>query len=210
MQQTFAMRGLASVCVLVGVATTSLAHADDGPPGTTTTTAQAPKSEDAAFWWSTGSTIAAVGTIGVGLAVSAAFSPDATDPPRLLKVPLHNWGNGIMAAGALATLVTPSFGEWYAHDYVTLGLGMRLAGLALVGLGSARVCGVDVNEYPDDCSTLSPPLVVAGAALYVGGVVRDLAHARTVAREYDHAHARVAVVPLAAARTAGLAIAGTF
>src|SRR5436309_16137876 len=110
------MRAIAISCLL---ALTTAAHADGDD------TVAAPKSEDTAFWLSAGGTLGAAGLIGLGVAVSAVFTNDTENPPRLLKVPLHNWGNGIATAGAFATGLAPMLGHWYSHEFWTAGLGMR-------------------------------------------------------------------------------------
>lgn len=180
-----------------------LAHADEGP-----------KDPQTAFWWSAGGTIGAAALIGVGAIVYASFDSGTENPPRLLKVPLHNWGTGIADFGALASGFAPSFGEWYSHKFLTAGLGLRLAGAAVAGLGTVHICGVDANEYGCQAHN-NNGLIVLGAIMYGGGVIYDIATAKREARHYNRdasAHAAIAPTALRGATTTGygLAAVGTF
>ena len=194
---------------------TASARADDDPP--------APpkpehKSEDTAFWLSAGSTAAAAGMIGLGLAMSYGFSPTADNPPRLLKVPLHNWGNGIADAGAFALLFTPSIGHWYAHEIWTRGMTIRALGfVALAGAGVAGLANACFDPADFDCP---PPnegaqeaevaFEILAAALFTAGAIDDVATARSAAGEYNRTHARSTIMPLVQAHAVGLGIAGAF
>jgi hypothetical protein len=196
------MRAIAISCLL---AVTTAAHADTDTP-------EAPKSEDTAFWLSAGGTLGAVGLIGLGAAVSAVFPADADNPPRLAKVPLHNWGNGIAAAGVLATGLAPSLGQWYSHDFWTAGLGLRMAGVVVMGVGAASATCVDAADL--DCSSshgTADTLVVIGAVTYGAGVIYDIATARRAAREYNQKHAgAMTLAPTAMVHGYGLVLAGSF
>jgi hypothetical protein len=220
MQQSPSMRAIAILTCLVLAPAAAHAGVDsEEPPGNPDVAPTTPpKSEDAAFWWSAGGTLGAAALIGGGALLYAVTQPQDQDPnyqpTRLLKVPLHNWGNGLMMTGAIASAFTPSFGEWYSHRFWTAGLGLRAAGAAIARLGTVHICGVDSNEYGCQGHN-NDGLIVVGGLLYAGGIIYDIAHAGSAAREYNRDHAtRVAVMPAAlrgpSSTGYGVALGGRF
>ena len=193
------MRTILVACVLL---TSSAVRADDGDV----------KSETTATWLSAGGTLGSLALIGMGFGVYEAFSAD-TPPettPRLLKVPLHNWGNGLMVTGLMSTALTPDFGHWYAHEYLTAGLGLRAAGLLVMGIGSLHVCGPDANEYGCDSSP-NTGLIAVGVLVYAAGVVHSIATAPRDVRKYNRNHTVTAVPTLVrAGSSTTFGVAGVF
>lgn len=198
--------------IVILFALTQVAHASvdsEDPPGPPPPPPQ--KSEDAAFWWSAGGTLASVGFLGAGALLYAA-TPQSNDinyqPTRLLKVPLHNWGNGLMTAGILSSTLTPSLGEWYAHHFITGGMGLRALGLVVIGIGGlAQTCidPADLDCHPSN----GTGLFVVGGLLYAGGVVYDIAEARDAAHDYNK-RIRAAVAPARIGSGYGLVLGGSF
>jgi len=178
------------------------------------------KDPDTAVWWSAGGTIATAGVFAVGAVVYLTTDSNADHPVRILKVPLHNWGNGLMAFGAFASTFAPSFGEYYAHEFWTRGMTLRLVGGVVAGIGAAtqNFC-VDPADF--DCPNRnnnggSDTLIVVGALAYAGGIAYDIVHARDAARSYNRSHGGRAttVFPTAVRGTTsmgyGLVAGGTF
>ncbi len=113
----------------------------------------------------------------------------------------------IVGAGTL--VITPSFGHLYAADYMTWGLGLRLAAPLAIYLGSKMSC---VNPDGDGCSRPGNGQILMyglGAGAFVTGIVLDLATARSAARDYNREHA-VTVAPAPISGGYGLAVVGRF
>ncbi len=145
----------------VTLCTASLAHAQDGAD------ASGPKDPTTALEWSLGGTAASGALFAIGL------SSDNSE---------------MMAAGLLTSLVSPSFGEWYAGKAVTAGMGIRAAsGLVfMAGVSEALKC---LDET--DCSnnnTAAGAMLLGGLIGYAGGAIYDIATAPTAAHEFNAAH----------------------
>ena len=148
-------------------------------PRVATADAPEPRSPNTALLLSAGGTLASVGLFALG----------AHD--------YHKQNEGLELAGTLSALVTPSLGQWYAGQYVTIGMAARAAGgVAFVaGLSEESTCigyegrctlGRDNAEF----------LWLAGAFVFAGGVIYDVAAARSAAADYNTRHrAPVALAP---------------
>ncbi len=116
-----------------------------------------------------------------------------------------------LVVGGLSGVLAPSFGHWYAGSYLTPGLGMRLGGAALVGLGFSMSF-----SYPDeDHSTkakVGEAIGIAGIGLVAGGVIYDIATAGRAAKRWNAKHLQVApsVVSSGTQTTLGLGVSGAF
>lgn len=114
-------------------------------------------------------------------------------------------------AGAIGMLVGPSLGHWYAGRFVTGGMLMRGAGAALM-LGGV-VQALDELGCDGSCgSSDGATLVIAGAAVFVGGTLYDLATAGRAARKWNERHLDMGptVVSSASGPVPGLGVAGSF
>ena len=175
------------------------------------------KDPDTALALSAGGAISSAALVGIGALVYVTNSDDTDNPSRLLKVPLHNWGAGMMDLGGLVSTIGPAFGEFYAHELWTRGMTLRLVGGIVAALGTVNLNG-NPCEFQENCtpppSQGSTPLVVLGAAIYAGGIAYDIVHARDAARAYNREHGHLAVIPTAMRGTTstsyGIAIAGAF
>lgn len=143
----------------------------------------------------------------------------------LLGSKMHD-GNGdtpIMVLGGAVTLAMPSAGHWWADGGLrfTPGFGVRLLGMTVMGVGFGSA--LDRNCDGDVCNTgihdnTSDGLVLAGAAIVLGGIVLDIATAGGEAEEHN---ARVAarrhryglaptVIQTPRGTSPGVGIAGAF
>lgn len=113
---------------------------------------------------------------------------------------------------AIGMLVGPSLGHWYAGDYLTGGMAMRGIG------GSAFVIGAAM-EFGDcflkeGCDSNGSAIMLMGGAVFVAGVVYDVATSAEAARQYNAKHARrsfqLGPTMVGAHASPGLGIAGTF
>jgi hypothetical protein len=148
---------------------------------------------------------------GVGAGVSSAmivssfiFAPSYGD----INVPLLEIGLG-------TSLITPSLGELYAHDWLSWGMGVRAGAAALAAVAVATQeksapCEVDTTQT---CKTLQGGgLVLIGLAAiaYIGGTAWDVSDAGDSAVRYNHRLNGLAIAPMSVHGGAGLAIGGTF
>lgn len=147
------------------------------------------KSEQAALG------LSLLGTIAPFMVTVAAVS---SDQPELAL------------AGAVGMLIGPSLGHWYAGQYVTGGLLIRGAGAALV-LGGL-VQALDDFGCEGSCGSEGATLALAGAAVFIGGTLYDLATAGRAAREWNEKHLDMGpmVVSSVSGPVAGLGVAGSF
>ncbi|HET9990562.1 MAG TPA: hypothetical protein VFQ65_18665 [Kofleriaceae bacterium] len=132
----------------------------------------------------------------------------------LFAIGLEANNSGMMAAGLLSSLVTPSLGEWYAGKPLTVGMGVRAASavLFIAGVSEALSC---LDEY--DChnnTAASGALILGGLAGYAGGTIYDIATAPTAAREFNAKH-QIHLAPTymrtpSGNATMGMGIGGTF
>jgi hypothetical protein len=154
---------------------------------------------------------------GTALALSAAGTGASA---ALVLVPLalgdgnKGWGTVMIGVGLASALITPGLGEIYAGEGVSAGTMVRIAGGAL-GVGGLLMA---VNTTTDISSTFGSHiegaaiLFYGGAAIFGAGVIMDLVHAPTAAREANEARFTVAptIVGAGADRHLGLGVAGTF
>jgi hypothetical protein len=121
-----------------------------------------------------------------------------------------NLGGGLMVLTGLATgIVTPSFGEWYADKYLTVGLGIRVAGAVALGkgiecTGNVGSGGCNYNAY-----------LAAGLVAMAVGTVYDVVDAGNAADRFNEQHSpHTAVVPTVLATPSGpvmaVGIGGSF
>jgi hypothetical protein len=102
-----------------------------------------------------------------------------------------------------ALVVTPTVGEWWCGEYLTIGMGMRAAGLAMA-IVNAKYS--DTSAYPGSFFTW------LGVAAILAGTVYDIADAPSVADDYNAARIRAAPTALVTptGTTLGLGLTGTF
>ena len=118
-------------------------------------------------------------------------------------------GASLMTVGVLSSIITPSFGHWYAGEYWTAGLGMRAGGGIAFVAGAAQAFGcIDAENSCDDGAAL----VLVGAGLYIGGTLYDIATAPSAAERWNEKHLQLAptVVSSGTHQTLGLGLGGAF
>lgn len=154
---------------------------------------------------------------GVGAAASGGvvlsgflFAQDA----KPFNLPVLYTGIGLLA-------VTPSLGEIYSGQYLTIGMGIRAAaaGLALYTLeAQTRLakCDTDPSSEPPRCEIFTEnayPLMGIAAIAFIGGVWYDVLDARDSAERYNRKHGySVAPVMMQAphGQAPGMMISGWF
>src|SRR3569623_3657103 len=101
-----------AVTAAASLCAATAAHADPADPGD-----QGPKDSTTALELSVGGTLASAGLVAIGAGA-------------------HN--DGMIVAGLLTSLVTPSFGEWYAGKPLTIGMGLRVASALVFVAGASE------------------------------------------------------------------------
>jgi hypothetical protein len=118
------------------------------------------------------------------------------------------------AVGMAATFFGPSTGHWYAHQYLTRGLGVRGLGAvtAFGGLVAAlEACPIFAEEGQCHDTTVGETLMLVGAGAYVVGTIDDIVTAPGAAYRANRALIQdVAIVPTLTPHQAGFAVSGRF
>jgi hypothetical protein len=189
----------------------SSAHADHDERAPSEEPALRPgdKDPDHARALSLDASLGAWGAMAAGAAVLGGL-PDAGEATQSV-------GMLLLASGAVASVVTPSIGHWYAHDVWSRGLTMRTAAIA-TGAASAFVYAILAGECDDDPDCSGPPSAVVGmalsAALYIAGTVDDIRTADDAAIRHNAHERRWQVSPTVlrapGGPVAGLAVVGRF
>ena len=119
--------------------------------------------------------------------------------------------DSLITAGLLSTLVTPSLGHWYAGHYLTAGMPMRAGGGVLVIAGLAKALGSE-NSDGGGNGDAGATMFLAGAGLYLGGVLYDIATAPSAAEHWNDKHLQIAptMVSSGTHTTVGLGLGGSF
>jgi hypothetical protein len=126
----------------------------------------------------------------------------------------------VMYTGLGLLFVTPSLGEFYAGEYITLGMGVRAlaTGLAVYTLDSQTklaTCDNAPNSSAPKCEVFTEhayPLLGVAAIAFVGGVWYDVLDASDAVDRYNRARG-LSVTPAVATPSGlapGLSLAGSF
>ena len=160
----------------------------------------------------TASLLAGVGTGASGALIIASF----LTAPRYGEV-----NEAVFYTGAGSSLITPSLGHFYAGEYLTWGMAVRAASVALgvyaiagqtetVACTSASTVGSQCQQITSNGIAI---LIVAGVG-YIGGAAYDVLDAPDAVDRWNRKHG-IALTPtamrdVAGAPVAGLALRGTF
>jgi hypothetical protein len=186
------VRSLAIALLLVAAP----ASADDGKP----------KSEQ------TAQILSGVGTGVSSALILAGFAAGDSSFP---------FNRPLMYSGLASALITPSLGEYYAGEYLTIGLATRVVavGFATYGLThythTTQCDGATTSAAPT-CKTLSSgaiPFLGIAALAFVGGMAYDVSDAGPAARRWNEHHGFMVaptVLPGASGPAPGLSLLGQF
>jgi hypothetical protein len=126
----------------------------------------------------------------------------------------------VMYTGIGLLFVTPSLGEMYAGQYLTWGMGIRLAasGLAVYTLEtqtSLAVCDTAHSSQDPPCEVFKEaayPLLGLAAIGFIGGVWYDVLDAGDAVERYNKRHNLnvTPTVPTSSGLAPGLTLSGTF
>jgi hypothetical protein len=136
----------------------------------------------------------------------------------LLGSPFVPGGEGLMVtAGGLGIFFAPSFGNWYAGQGFTRGLGLRLGGGAIVIAGAIVALmedpisfGHDDGPEDEEPAVYGPAIAIAGLGLLAWGTVDDIVRAPGAARRKNRERAGLALTPLVTPKAAGFVLGGRF
>jgi hypothetical protein len=153
---------------------------------------------------------------GTGTGVSAAlmlvaFLDSAPDQP---------FSKPLMYTGLATAMITPSLGEFYAGEYVTIGMAARVvgAGLATYGLThytETTTCS-NATMSGTSCKTLASgayPFLGLAAIAFVGGMAYDVQDAADAVGRWNKRHnftAAPIIIGGVSGPVPGLSLAGQF
>ncbi len=172
-----------------------VAHADDTKP----------KSEQ------TAQIMAGVGTgVSGGLILAGFLAGDSSYP----------FNRPLMYIGLASAMITPSLGQFYAGEYITIGMAARAVGVGIATYGlthyTQSVACDPGHAANDTCRHLDSgaiPFLGLAAIAFVGGMAYDVADASSAVQRWnDHHGFMVAptVVPATDGPAPGLSVVGQF
>lgn len=123
---------------------------------------------------------------------------------------IHQDSAELGVAAGLGLTLAPSAGHWYAGTVWAPGLPWRLAGAGAMLLGLAIAC--PDCEGGDEQAIAGLAVGMCGAAVFLGGTVKDLASASRYAREHNARRPgpAIAVAPSLGHGQLGVVVAGGF
>jgi hypothetical protein len=157
--------------------------------------AAADEREDTASFLAAGGSIAGLALVGAGLVE-------------------NDFAMGLAGGGVL--LLAPSLGHWYAGEADGKGLGLRLGGAALVGLGGLLMLNgfVGTDNEAETSDDEQEQQIIIGLGVGISGLVLGGAGVLYSVLDADDAVRRRApalhLAPMAARGTAGMMVGGTF
>jgi hypothetical protein len=165
--------------------------------------AEGPKSEQ------TAQILSGVGTGVSSVLILAGFLDENSSQP---------FNKPLMYTGLASAAITPSLGQFYAGDYITIGMAARVVGVgiatyALTHYTKDAMCDV---ANMTGCKTLDSgafPLLGLAAIAFVGGMAYDVGDAGPAVQRWNEHHGfqiAPAVVPGANGPAAGLSVVGQF
>src|SRR5262245_19961452 len=168
----------------------------------------------------------------LGTRLAAADSPEPKNPETaamlslsgtlgsgaLIVLGLANHGgagDSLALVGFASSVITPSFGEWYAGEYLTAGLGFRLTGVIVGALGLSQLNICFESPCNSDGNGAALTLMSLGVVSYATGVIWDIAAAPSAARKANAMHHAPMITPSVMASPSGraaygLGVGGTF
>jgi hypothetical protein len=184
---------LAMFCVMVVAAAVRPAHADG------------PKSEQ------TAQIMAGVGTGVSSALILGAFLDVNADQP---------FNKPMMYTGLATAAITPSLGQFYAGEYVTIGMAARVVGAgiatyALTHYTKIATCD-DAKVAGSMCKVLDSgafPFLGLAAIAFVGGMAYDVGDAGPAVQRWNQRHGfqiAPSIVPGPNGPAAGLTVIGQF
>jgi hypothetical protein len=184
------MRALILLCLFAGSAT-----ADSSGP---IRPMEGAKSERTAMWLSGGATGASSALI-------------------LASFLVHPQQGGVyeptLYIGVGTSIITPSLGQIYAGQYVTVGMGIRGASALIALYGASRkqdqAC---VSDSTANCPSITGgglTIISLAAIAYIGGIAYDVRDASHAVKRYNAKRTRILGASLVPTRN-GAALAGHF
>lgn len=147
---------------------------------------------------------------GVGVGVSSVLVLSSF----LINDPYHPVDEPVLYAGLVSSVITPSLGEWYAGEWLTPGMAVRVAAVGLATFAVAH----EQHDIPCDPTSGSPPgstckaftgdgvaLLGIAAIAYIGGAAWDVENAGDAVDRANQRTGGFALVPTALATPTGLA-----
>jgi hypothetical protein len=142
---------------------------------------------------------------GIGVGASSALVVSSF----LFRDTYHPVNEPMLYTGLVSSVITPSLGEWYAGDWLTIGMAVRVGAVGLATFAVAHeqhdaVCYSMPGQNCREFSGTGIALLGLAAIAYVGGAVYDVVDAPAAVDRYNQRHG-VFVAPTALATPLGLA-----
>jgi len=126
----------------------------------------------------------------------------------------------LMYTGLATAMITPSLGQFYAHEYITIGMAARAVGIGLATYGlthytQATPCDPG-HAATDTCRHLDSgaiPFLGLAAIAFVGGMAYDVADASSAVQRWNEHHGFMVaptVLPGTNGPAPGLSFVGQF
>ncbi|MGE0551453.1 MAG: hypothetical protein AB7O24_15285 [Kofleriaceae bacterium] len=132
----------------------------------------------------------------------------------------NSYNEPLLFTGLGTSVITPSLGQWYAGEWFTIGMGVRLgaAGLATFAVvAKSDDVRCNTSEQYKECKSLSGTAVALlgiAAIAYVGGAAYDVMTAQEAVENYNKRKRGLAiaptVIPTNHTPAPGLVLAGEF
>jgi hypothetical protein len=116
------------------------------------------------------------------------------------------FASGMAAIGAIATLLAPSLGQWYAGETLSRGFRTRL-----IGAGVMVAVAIPAISCVDECSPsrLLEAAFYTGLGVYIVGTLDDIVSAPNAARDAQSQRS-VALAPMIRRGGSGLVLTAQF
>lgn len=153
---------------------------------------------------------------GVGTGVSSALilagflAGDSSQP----------FNKPLMYTGLAGAAITPSLGQFYAGEYVTIGMAARVVGAGLATYGLTHYTKItacdDAHVSGTMCKSIDSgayPLLGLAAIAFVGGMAYDVGDAGPAVQRWNQRHGfqiAPSIVPGPYGPAAGLTVIGQF
>jgi hypothetical protein len=146
---------------------------------------------------------------GVGVGVSSGLFLSAF----LVLQDNHEVNRPLLYSGLFSAAITPSLGELYAGEWLTIGMGVRTAAAALAAYGVTQTDEVRcIAPGVQTCQELNGKAIVflgLAAIAFVGGAAYDVMDADEAVDRYNAKHS-VVVAPSVFPSGGGVELIGTF
>ncbi len=146
---------------------------------------------------------------GIGTGVSSALIVSSV----LFQTDTHEVNSPLLYSGLATSVFTPSLGEWYAGEWLTVGMGVRTAAALLAAYGIQQTDEVRcLSPGVQTCKEINGTGVAVlglAAIAFVGGAAYDVLDADDAVDRYNSTHTMI-LAPTLLPSGGGVELVGTF